>query len=135
QGGGVIPTTQPPLVPALLVQIPEGVVALAGKAEEPVPRRVGGDVSLVDPADGEGLHNPLVGPLTGHRVLLVERALMLVHHNPILPEGFIAVAIELPGEQALPRTKGVGGVHDDQVVAVLGGADKPEPVLVVDVDP
>ena len=65
---------------------------------------------------GKDLHNPLVGPLAGGGVLLVEGAFVLVDHNAVLPQGLVAVAVKFPGEQPFPGAEGVGGIHDDQVV-------------------
>ena len=92
-------------------------------------------MGLVHPADGEGLHDPFVGPLAGHRVLVVEGALMLVDHDAVLPQGLVTVAVELPGKQPLAGAERVGGIHDDQVIRILKPADVFQTVLVVDVHP
>ena len=132
QHGGVVSAAELPGVPADLVQVPQGVVLLAGKAEEPVAGGVGGDVGLVHLGQGEGLHNSLVGTLAGHGVLLVEGALVLVDHDAVSAQGLGAVAVKLTGEQTLTGAEGVGGIHDDEVILFHRGTDVPQAVLVVD---
>ena len=45
-------------------------------------------MGLVNLADGEALHNPLVGPLHGGGVLVVEGAFVLVY---MMPSSFSAL--------------------------------------------
>ena len=73
---------------------------------------------LVDPADGEGLHDPLVHPLALERLLRIEGALILVDHDPVLVERIIAVAVKLFREQPFARAERIRRVNDDQVVCI-----------------
>ena len=111
------------------------MIFLAGKAEQPVPRRVGGDVRLIHPADGERAGDALVAALHGVGVLLVKRAALLVHHDAVLFQGVEAAAVKFLGEQPLGGAEGVGGIHNDEVVLLLAAADEFEGVLKVDVYP
>ncbi len=133
--GGIVAGAQIERLPCVGVQIVDGVVLLAGKAEEPVAGGEGRDVCLIDPADGEGGRDALVAALHGAGVLGVEGAALLVDHDAVLSQGVEAAAVELPGEQALGGAEGVGGVHDDEVIFLLAAADVFQSVLEVDVDP
>src|SRR5699024_6011906 len=74
QMGGVQPGLDSSLVPALGVKVLDGVVFFAGKAEQPVPRRAGGDVRLVYPADGERAVRSFVHGAAGLLVFVKEGA-------------------------------------------------------------
>ena len=112
-----------------------GVILFGGESEEPMSGRIRWDMCLIDPADGEALHDPLVGALHGGGILLIERTFMLVDHNPIAPQRFEAVSVEFFCEKALAWPKGVGGVHDDQIVFILPGSDVFQSILNSYVDP
>ena len=59
---------------------------------------------------GEALHNVFVGPLAGSGVPGVKGLSCWLMRMPSSFRGFVAVAVKLPGEQALSRAEGVGGV-------------------------
>ena len=84
QFGGVVAGAHVQRLPGGCVQIVDGVVFLAGKAEQPLARRLGGDVGLIQLADGEGAGNALVAALHGGGILGIERAALLVYHNAVI---------------------------------------------------
>ncbi|MPN59490.1 hypothetical protein SDC9_207211 [bioreactor metagenome] len=69
----------------------------------------------------------------GFRILGIEGALVLIQHDAVFSEGFMAAAVKLPRKQHFAGTERVGGVHDDKVVGVLRMADKFNAVLKVKV--
>ena len=92
-------------------------------------------MGLIDAADGEGFHDPLMRPLAGLRIGVIKRAFMLVDHDTVFFQSLIAVTVKFPGKQSLPRSEGIGGVHNNQIVLILTGADKFQAVFVVDGEP
>ena len=79
---------------------------------------------LVDAADREGFDDAFVRSLAGGSILVIEWAFMLVNHDAVLFECFVAVAVKFAGEQSFARTEWIGGIDDDQVIFILAGADK-----------
>ena len=65
--------------------------------------------------------------------MFVEWASLLVHHDPVLVQGVVADAVELPGKVAFGRSEGIVGVHDDQVIFIRAPPDKPQRVVKIDV--
>lgn len=98
ESGGVIQGIQFPCHPAFCVQIVNRVVLLGGEAEQPVAGGIGGNVSLIDTADGEAFHNALMGTHAGSGIRLVKRALMLIDHDAVLLQRLVAVSIKLLGK-------------------------------------
>ena len=133
--GGVVAGAHVQCFPCGGVEVVDGVVLLAGKAEQPVPGGEGGDVGLIHPADGEGGRDPFVAALHGAGVLGVEGAALLVDHDAVGLQRVEAAAVEFAGEKPLGRAEGVGGVHDDEVVLLLAPADELEGIFEVDVHP
>ena len=72
-----------------------------------------------------------MGTLHGIGILLVKRALMLVHHDAVLMERLEAVAIKLLGKEAFTGTKRVSGIHQNQVILILHMADELQAVLII----
>lgn len=87
---------------------------------------------LIDAADGEAFHDALVRTLHGGRIGGIERAFVLIDHDAVLAQGIIAAAVEFLCEQALAGAERVRGVHDDEVVFVLAGADEFQSVCNMD---
>ena len=87
---------------------------------------------LIDAADGEAFHDALVRTLHGGRIGGIERAFVLIDHDAVLAQGIIAAAVEFLCEQALTGSERVRGVHDDEVVFVLAGADEFQSVCNMD---
>jgi len=135
QFGGVVAGAHIQRLPRFCVQIINGMVFFACKAEQPIARRKGRDMCLIHPADGEGGCDALVAALHGAGVLGVEGAALLVDHDAVLFQGVEAAAVELAGEQTLRGAEGVGGVHNDEVVLLLAAADILQGVLKVDMHP
>ena len=111
------------------------MIFLGSKSKQPVSGWIGRDVCLIDAADREGFDDAFVRSLAGGSILVIEWAFMLVNHDAVLFECFVAVAVEFAGEQSFARTEWVGGIDDDEVVFILAGADKFQSVFIVDVYP
>ena len=101
QPGGVIAGAHVQRLPCVCIQIIDGMILFAGKAEQPVPSRKGGNVCLIHSADGESGRNALVAALHGAGILGIEGAALLVHHDAVRFQGIEAAAVELAGEQTL----------------------------------
>ena len=86
---------------------------------------------LIYPADGKTLHNPLMRPHTGSGIRLVKRTFMLVYHNAVLFQCLIAVTVKFSGKQPFPGSKGVCGIHDNQIVGILCLPDVFQAVLII----
>ena len=90
---------------------------------------------LIHQRNGEEAFNAAVCPFHGIGIGRVERALMLVDQYAVFGQCLVAVAIELLGKQPLANAKRIGGIHNNQIIFVFHTADKPQPILVVNVDP
>ena len=66
------------------VQIVDGVVLLAGKAEEPVAGGEGRDVCLIHSADWKCTDDPLVAALHRFCIVLIKRASLLIDQDSVL---------------------------------------------------
>ncbi|MPM75833.1 hypothetical protein SDC9_122827 [bioreactor metagenome] len=108
------------------------MIFFGGKSEHPVSGRVGRDVRLIDPADGEALHNVPVRPLQGRRVVRIERAFMLVHQNAVVLQRLETASVKRLGEKSFPRAERIGGVDDVQIVGRFLLSHKFHAVLVAD---
>ena len=89
-------------------------------------------MSLIDPADREGLDNALMSPLHRHGIVQIKSTFMLIDHNSVFFQGLIAIAIELFGKQAFAGTKGIGGIDNDQIVFIFTTANKFQAILIMD---
>ena len=78
QGGGIITAGKRAIIPARLVQILERVIGFRGETEQPVSRRIGGDMRLLDTADRERGDDIFVRPLAGRRIFGIKGAFMLI---------------------------------------------------------
>ena len=97
--------------------------------------RIGRDVRLVHLADGEDVVYPPVRALHRPRILGIEGGFVLVDQDAVAAKRLVAVPIELPREQPGARSKGIGGIHDHQIVGVLAVAHEAQAVLIVQVHP
>src|SRR5699024_11904465 len=86
--------TSPSELPSHFVQIVQRMIFFRSEAEQPVPRRIGWDMRLIDPADRKCLQYSSVHPLTLERLLCIEGTFILIDHDPVLVEGVVAVSIE-----------------------------------------
>src|SRR5690554_902680 len=82
--GVVVAGLQPEGFPLLRPQILHRMILLGGKPKEPVSRSIGGDTSLVHPADGEDLDNAGMGALAGPGIFCVKGPFVLVDHDAII---------------------------------------------------
>ena len=71
---------------------------------------------LIYPADGKTPINLFVHTAAGVLVLIVKRAAVLVYHDAVVAQRFIAAAVKLFGEQPLRRAERIGRIVDDQIV-------------------
>ncbi|MPN24051.1 hypothetical protein SDC9_171445 [bioreactor metagenome] len=65
------------------------------------------DITAPDPADGKGFDNPLVSPLHRYGIFFIKRTFMLINHDSVLLQGFIAIAIKFLGEKTFTRSEWV----------------------------
>ena len=98
-----------------------------------MPRRIGGDVRLIDARKGERFDDPLVRPLHGERVLLVKGALVLIDHDAVLFERLEAVSVKFAGKEPFARAERIGRVYDDQIVFRLFPSHEFESVFNINV--
>ena len=120
------------LVPGLGIQVNHRTELLGCESEQPVTRRVCGDMSLIYAAYGEAVHDTLMGLLGLNAVLLIEGTLMLIYHDSIGLKSLVATAVELTGKQTLTRSVETGRVNYYKVILILNVADKTQGVLSVD---
>ena len=92
--GGIVAGAQIERLPCVGVQVVDGVVLLAGKAEEPVARSKGGDVRLIHLADGEGAGNAFMAALHSRSVLRIKRTALLVDHNTVFTQCVVADTVK-----------------------------------------
>ena len=64
-------------------------------------------MGLIDPAEGKGLDDPLVGPLHGQSVPFVKGAFMLIDQDTAIMKGLVAAAVKFLSKQPFPRPEGV----------------------------
>ena len=71
----------------------------------------------------------------GFLILIKEGAAVLIDHNAVLMQSFVAAAVKFFGEQAGRMAERVGAIVDDEIVLVLSAAQKAQAVLIVDAHP
>ena len=94
-------------VPAVGVEVADGIVLERRESEEPVSGWIARDVALVDRRDGEFVRDVRVGVLHARLVGGVERRLVLVDEDAVVLQRVAAVAVELAREEPLRRAVGV----------------------------
>ena len=92
-------------------------------------------MGLIDHGDREKIGYGAVYPSHFIGVFVVECTFVLVQHNAIGSQGVEAIAVKLPRKQTFSWSKGVGGINNDQLVAIFALADEFDAVLYPEVYP